>query len=59
MTWCRPGMTHRYDRHSGWCANCGRVREDGREVNRWGTQMNPGPTYTPEELLDMKNRMSR
>lgn len=58
MAWCIPGKTHRYHPHSGYCIHgCG-AREDGRVISRAGTEIHPGPRYTPEELAAMKERMA-
>lgn len=57
--WCRPGMSHRYDFHSGWCTNCGRQREDGRTLNSGGDQLTPGPEYTLDELDQIRKRLPR
>lgn len=29
---CIRDLEHRFDEASGWCANCGKVRGDGRRI---------------------------
>jgi hypothetical protein len=54
-TQCAPhrtnkGLSHTFNRTSGWCDHgCGN-RDDGRITNRTGTILNTGPTHTPAEL---------
>lgn len=55
---CRPGRRHRYDPRSGWCTHgCG-LREDGRVLTWRGDLVNPGPTYTPAELEQIRQRLT-
>lgn len=56
---CGYGLKHDFDYYSGWCRNgCGN-RNDGRVINRGGTVLYPGPTYTEEQLEPMRKRLER
>lgn len=52
------GLTHSYDRKSGWCKHgCGN-REDGRITTREGNVIDQGPTYTDNELADILHNLT-
>ena len=53
------GLTHSYDRISGWCLHgCGN-REDGRITTREGNDIAQGPKYTDDELSQMRDNATR
>lgn len=53
------GLSHTFDRLSGWCVfGCGN-RDDGRIVTGMGAVIEYGPKYTSQELAQIKANVER
>lgn len=53
---CIRGRHHIFHADSGWCIRgCGN-RDDGRIVTWLGGVIDPGPTYTADELAELRAR---
>ncbi|WP_345751390.1 hypothetical protein [Microbacterium rhizophilus] len=50
---------HVWDDASGWCLTCQTYphRDDGRRSAPGGTDLEPGPNYTPDQLAQIQTRI--